>query len=86
MSEIKLHHNDIAYDIEQKIDGVTYVESEGSDSIRVDFGQQSIWFEKYSEGIIDVRGALSTKNFNIIKKYLQQYGNKVQNDIKCFKL
>ena len=84
MSETELHHDDIARNIEQEIDGVTYVESEGSNSTRVDFGQQSIWLEKYLEGIIYISGSLSTKKFNIIKKYLQQYGNKVKNNTKEF--
>ena len=84
MSDTELHHDDIARDIEQKIDNVTYVESEGSLSTRVDFGGESIWLGKDPEGFIDIDGNLSSKNFKAIKKYLKKYGDKVRNDTKEF--
>lgn len=84
MIETELHHDDIARDIEQKVDGVTYVESEGPTVTRVDFGGESIWFGKYEDDIIAVDGNLSSKNFKAIKKCLKQYGDKVRNDTKEF--
>ena len=82
MNETELNHDDIARDMEQQINGVTYCESEGTKTTRVDFGQNSIWF---SCGIdyVHVTGNMLKRNKRDIDNFLKSY-KEIKNEIKYF--
>jgi len=74
----KLHHDDVARDIEQQFDKATYCESEGPDTTRVDFGSTSIWVRPSTTHDLAIEGRISGLLKHGLKLYLiDTYGTRI---------
>lgn len=65
------NHDDVAREIEQQVESVTYVETEGAECTRVDFtGEMSIWLTTLNTGQIELSGTVTRRLHTEIGRYL----------------